>query len=253
MLKKKVLIVDSVTKFLPDHDLFNNAGIRTFTAFSNDEVLDVHRRHKMDLIIHDTDLHGMSSARLCHTIREDKAMRDVFMIAVCSNERSAKEVDATCQVDSIFVKPLRPELVKLKAYQFLTVYPRASYRTAVTITVKNREETLSFLGKSENMSATGMLLQSDKVLYKDDLVTCSFFLPNGTRIRTGGRVVRYEPHPLTPGLHRYGIKFAHTSRDTRFIIDSFVRTWTQFSNLSARQHTAQPAGARLWKPRFYAG
>ena len=234
MLKKRVLIVDSVTKFLSEELFHNNVGIRTFTAFSNDEVLDIHRRHKMNLIIHDTGLQGMSSARLCHTIRKDKALCNVFLITVCSDERSAKEVDATCEVDSIFVKPLRPELIKLKAYQFLTVYPRASYRTVVTINVRNREETLSFLGKSENISATGMLLQSDKVLFMDDLVTCSFFLPSGTRIRTGGRVVRYEPHPSTSGLHRYGIKFAHTSSDTKFIVDSFVKTWRQLSNIKRR-------------------
>ena len=247
MKMKNVLIVESAAKFLAESGIFNNVGIRTFTAATNSELLEIHRREKMNLIINDALLPGPAAAVLCDTIRNDKALCDVSIITLCPDKASAARVSATCRVNAVFARPYSPEEIRSKAYVFLTAYPRATYRTAVTATVKNRGNNTPFFGRSENISASGMLLDSNRILFTNDVLSCSFFLPNRTRISLHGKVLRSEPHPLIKGLSRYGIKFVHPAGNTKSLIDSFARTWSYFEHFGAENGRATTASPLLLK------
>jgi CheY-like chemotaxis protein len=232
MLKKKVVAVDMIGRLLVEHEVLKNVGIETFSASTNEEALHLHRLLHVDLIFTDLTVGGMSSVAVCNAIRKDRVMRDVSLVMVCPDERSAAWARSTCRVNAVFSKPLDPEVIKLKAYEFLTVYKRATYRTAVTLTAEKRGKKLTSIGRSENISATGMLLISDQVLALNDTIRCSFFIPNSNQINTRGKVVRSEPHPSHHGLRCYGIKFAHISGHTKLLIDRFVQMWSHFPHLT---------------------
>jgi len=233
-----IVIVESVAKALGAHlAFFTNPAVKLLSAATNNEVLDLHRKHHVKLIINELALPGMNGRELCSIIRKENDLRAAAIITVCPDVPSAKALMADGCVNSVFTKPLQPEMLRKKAYEFLLVNQRESYRIAVSITVDGARSGSSILSHSENISATGMLLQSRAELAMGDRIVCAFFLPDKTRIETDGTIVRVD-QDSKPGIRRYGVKFSHQSFQTRKMLESFVNTWshaTQFGTLGNKK------------------
>ena len=82
----KVLIAKNIHALLQQGSSFlDRTSVRVFPAASNEELLQIHRRERVDLIITDLDMPGMSSEDLFSLIRGDKDLRFVPVIMVCEN------------------------------------------------------------------------------------------------------------------------------------------------------------------------
>jgi c-di-GMP-binding flagellar brake protein YcgR len=109
-----------------------------------------------------------------------------------------------------------------KTQQLLHISLRESYRVLLSVKIDGSSKDRSFFCKSENISASGLLLETDKPLAKGDRLVCSFFLPESHRITVTGEVVRVIPPDGDAKTNRYGVKFFQVPFKDKEAIESFV-------------------------------
>ncbi|MHB8881663.1 MAG: PilZ domain-containing protein [Thermodesulfovibrionales bacterium] len=218
---KKILIVDSLMTVIdPDQSLLGRSGHTVLTAVTADQALEIHRTEKADVII--TDLHtpGMSTEEFCRVVRNDETLRQVSILLVCRNTTADIDRVMRCNVNDYITKPLDKAVLLSKISQWLNISSRKSCRILLKISVEGKNVTGPFFCTSQNISATGILIRTEKVLRSGEHVTCSFFLPGSERIVTDSEVVRVIQNQ--DGTFQYGIKFLNLSHTSRAAIEDFI-------------------------------
>lgn len=204
------------------NSFLTRADVRVLTAASNDELLNIHRAEHANLIITQLDLPGMQVERLCSLIRGDEQLRDVSMLMVCANNPSAIEQSGRCRANAVLLRPVNAALLLAKAQQLLEVALRGTYRVLLSATVEGQSSDDSFFCQSRNISATGMLIETDKTLAAGDKISFSFFLPGSKRVQATGKIVRMLEKGQDGSANQYGLLFTDLTPDARRQLDSFI-------------------------------
>ncbi len=197
-------------------------GVKVFTAKTNDEILSLHRAEKASLIISRVDLPGITCEQLFAAIRKDAALRSVSLILFCSDWPDDRARAEQCGPNTIMTLPVNSALLLEKAASLLHVPSRKSYRVLLNVSVDGKRDG-SFFCKSENISATGLLLETERGLSRGDRLTCSFFLPDAKRITVESEVVRVIGRADKSDTKLYGVKFDHVSPEDVASIEAFVK------------------------------
>jgi c-di-GMP-binding flagellar brake protein YcgR len=74
----------------------------------------------------------------------------------------------------------------------------------------------------ENISAAGMLIKTEQKFSPGTTISCSFYLPHGTRVSTQGEVVRTVAQDGQQTADLYGIKFTDTHDEDKKAIERFI-------------------------------
>ncbi len=225
---KKVIIQQELHKMLQEKDSFlNRSDIRVFISNSNDETLNIHRAECVSLIITLLDMPGMSSEHLFSLIKKEASLRDVSVLMVCPNNPAAIELSSRCGASAVLLRPVNPALLLAKAQQLLNIHAsRETCRVLLKIegkaNVRRNPGNSSFVCRSQDISVSGMLIETDKVLYLGDQVACSLALPNSRKIETTGEIVRAISQERGSAIYQYGVKFIALSADARGALEAFV-------------------------------
>ena len=222
---KKIIVTDTLKDFIEQHvGIFTGQGYKTFFVKSGEEALDVHRNERADLIIIEPDFPDLTCERLCASVRGDDDLKRVSTLVVCSDKVSDIERCQRCGAND-YIQPLTVGNFLRKAVRLLNVSERTSYRVIVKVSRKEGDDTTHFFCTSQNISRSGLLIETDRVLNKGDEVTCSFFLPNSVRIVNQGEVVRTVERE--DGSNDYGVKFVNMSPLVESRIASFIGNWEE--------------------------
>lgn len=227
---KKVLVTDEVTPIIAREKSFlDREGIQLLMVATNDDVLPVHRAEKADVII--TTLHapGMKSIDLCSAIRSDESLRKVSIIMICPDNAADIERSAQCKANVVLMMPVAQTVLLEKMRQLLEISWRESYRVLVSVIVEGSNKDRPFFGRSGNISATGMLIEAEKVLEKGEQLMCSFFLPGSAQIKTSGEIVRAMKQAGGSKTFQYGLRFSQLTTEARSAIEEFVEKKSQIS------------------------
>lgn len=220
---KKIVITDDIKALIEKEESFLNRSIfRIFTVTSNEEALSVHRAEKANLIITKLDMPKMSCETFCSVIRNDEGLRTVSIIVVCAGNESAIEKSSKCKANIIIAAPIDRAVLLEKAHQLLNISERESYRVLLGVKASGNYRRTPFLCRSENISASGMLIETDKIFNKGDIITCSFFLPDSTHISTTSEIVRVVEKRDEFDTNQYGIKFYDITPEKRSAIEAFI-------------------------------
>jgi len=223
---KKVLLVNDVKTLVEkERTILNRSDIEIFTAMSSEEALAIHRKEKADLIIADLDMPGISGDKLCTMIRNDEALKQVAFIMVCGGSESDLHRVARCKANAHATKPIRPLQFLESVGKLLDIPERKSYRVLLKATVNGKFGNKPFFCSSQDISATGLLLEADKELERGDVMTCSFFLPGAERILTDTEVMRVVKS--AEGTLRYGVRYVGLQPAYKAAIDSFIEKRSQ--------------------------
>jgi CheY-like chemotaxis protein/Tfp pilus assembly protein PilZ len=207
----------------------NRADIRLFTAATSEDVLATHQTEKVNLIIAPVDMPGMNSERLYALIRDDRELRTVSVILVCPDEPAAIERATRCKANTAVTLPIDVPKLLEKAQQLLDISWRESYRVLLSVRVEGNTKDTSFFCSSENISTTGILIETDKALKQGDHVLCSFFLPDAKQIKTGGQIIRVIKQAPGAKTARYGVIFNQLTPEARSAIEDFVEKKSRIS------------------------
>lgn len=220
---KKVLIAQDLHALLKqENSVLNRADFTVFTAATNDELLDVHRAEQVNLIITQLDMPGMPTERFCSAIREEANLRAVSLIMVCGNNPAAIEKSSRCRANAVLLRPVHPLLLVVKAQQLLEIASRDTYRVLLSATIEGHSGKDTFFCRSRNISATGMLIETDKVLAEGAHLSLSFFLPDAKQVLAAGKIIRTLAQ--TPGEkeNQYGLMFTDISSEAKHLLSAFV-------------------------------
>lgn len=219
---KKILIVDDLHAFIDkEKSILNRSDFTIFTATSSRDALELHRSHKMDLVIIDLDMPEINGDELCLLIRREPGIKDVSVIIVGTGSESDLNRFRQCKANAYVTKPIRPLQLLEKVSQLLEIPERKSYRVLLKVTVNGKSTSETFFCSSHNISTSGILIETDKTLEKGDSISCSFFLPGAERISADAEVVRIATNG-TASFH-YGARFLDLQPHYRASIESFVK------------------------------
>jgi CheY-like chemotaxis protein len=220
---KKILTSNALKRlYLEDEAQIDRADISVITADTNDEVLKIHREKKADLIVTRIDQPGMRCEQLFDAIRQDVELRKVSTIIICEDNVIHQARCKQCGANAVFSMPVDKAGLISKVLQLLDVAPRRPYRVTLNVAVEGKFNNKPFLHRTEDISATGMLIKAKIVLGRGDHISFSFYLPGGMRVSARGEVERIVKHASEPDVCLYGIKFINMDPATRSAIESFV-------------------------------
>ncbi len=208
---------------LREINFMQRTGVKLYSATSNDEFLSVHRSEKVDIIIYSLDASGAKPEDLFAEIRKDVELRKVSLIMTCHDKTADKARAERCSPNAILTLPVDVRRLVEKLQHFLNIPTRESYRVLLSVSINGYSKDQAFFCRSENISATGLLLETDRSLQEGDRLTCSFFLPRSQQITVPAEVVRKIVQADKPGPKRYGVRFGKMNIETRNAIESFVQ------------------------------
>jgi CheY-like chemotaxis protein len=222
---KKILTTQEISKILLEKPSFlNRDEVRLFAASSNDEALKIHRSEHMDLIITDLDLDGMSSEQFCSLIRKNPELREVSIILVCAYDKNAYERSSRFGADAIILKPIKPHFLLTKAKQLLHLSMRETYRMPLNVAVEGHASERAFSCRSLDISTVGILMETSQTFQHEQLVICSFTLPDTTLIEVTGKIVRTLEKPAGVDANRYGIHFLDLKPEAQKAIEAYLNS-----------------------------
>jgi CheY-like chemotaxis protein len=218
---KKILLVNSVVSFHEENGSFLDRGdFRIFTASTGIEALEIHRQERVNLIISDLDLPEMGGAKFCTLIRAEDDLKNVAILLTCRNTAEDMERASQSGANAWISKPIVPDKILKSIGRLLFVSVRKDYRVLLKVQTQNEIDSTSFFCTSHNISTSGILFETDKLLNKGDRIICAFFLPGARRIVASGETVRTVTKAT--GNYQYGVQFIDLAAEIREEIERFV-------------------------------
>jgi len=218
---KKILLVNASRYFFDEgKNLLERKDFQVFLAPSGLRALQIHRQEKVNLIVADLEMAEMSGDTLCARIREDHESRAVSCILICHDNPAELQRGKQCGANICITKPFTARTLLDHVEKLLTISVRRGYRVLLRAKVKGALDNLTFFCTSQNISATGILIEADRQLQIGDQLSCSFYLPESAHITADCEVARTEQK--ADGRYEYGIRFVGISPENTAEIEKFI-------------------------------
>jgi len=223
---KKIILVNSIIAFFDRHkSLLNRSEFQILTAATGSDAIEVHRRERADMIIAELTMPDMQGDKLCSQLRKEEALKHVLVILACSDTPDNRARIARCGANDWVATPLDPEKLQDSISRLFSISMRMGYRVILMAKVHSEWNAVPFFCTSQNISDTGILIESDKILNHGDRITCRFFLPGACQVEANGEIVRSINMP--DGSVHYGVRFIDMATEYRTAIESFVAQITR--------------------------
>ena len=219
----RILLVDhSRSSLLFQESVLKRRQASIITALAGTEGLTKAREEKPNLIMFGFDLFDMSAPEFCRAIRGDEETRMISLLFV--GDRAHENhgdlcIEAGCN-DVIF-RPLQREELDDKIARLTKIPSRRQLRTLTRVEVSLENAGRFILGRSMNISATGMLLETEHMLPGETQVRLQFYLPGESRpLKVTVEVLRSE---FKGNVARYGVRFVNLEAEAREQIERYVQ------------------------------
>lgn len=218
---KKILLVNSSRYFFAEgKNLLERKEFKVFLAPSGLRALQIHHQEKVDLIVADLDMAEMGGDTLCSRIREDTASRQVSFILVCHDNPAELQRGKKSGANICLKKPFSAGTLLEHVEKLLAISVRRGYRVLLRAKVIGSIDNTTFFCTSQNISATGILIEADRPMQKGEQLACSFYLPGSAHITADGEIARAETLP--DGKNQYGVRFTAISPEAVNEIEKFI-------------------------------
>lgn len=219
----RILLVDqSRGALLFQETILRRRDAVVTTAIAGSEGLRKARDEQPQLIMFGFDLFDMSAPEFCREIRSDDRTRGISLLLVC--ERDAAQHQDLCLAagcNDVIYRPLQRNDLDAKITRLTTIPTRRDLRTLTRIEVSLEKSGRFLIGRSLNISSTGMLLELDRVLPGEGVLRLHFYLPGEpTPMQIDAEVLRAE---FVGTMAKYGLRFTELREGERERIEKFVR------------------------------
>jgi DNA-binding response OmpR family regulator len=218
---KKILLVNASRYFFEEgKSLLDRKDFQVFMAPSAKRALEIHREEQVNLIVAEIDLQDMGGEILCARIREESASKSVSLILICNDTPSDQARSKLAHANVCLKKPFNARTLLEHVEKLLTISTRRGYRVLLRAKVKGAMDDAVFFCTSQNLSVSGILIETDRKLAIGDQIHCGFFLPGASQITTDGEVARIDP--ANDGMMHCGIRFLNLPAAHQQAIEAFV-------------------------------
>jgi CheY-like chemotaxis protein len=219
---KKVIIAQTILDAVEQSTtLFGRGSIKLYPVRSSEEILDIHRRIKADIIITEFSLPVMGGVRLCSAIRSEQGLKDVSLILSCDDNRVSQAACRDAGANAVIQKPVDAYDLFSKISELIAIPQRKDMRMLVRISVAGRHEEAAFTATSYNISISGMLLETGRELNKGDKLDCLFNIAH-SEVKAQCFIVRADR--TDAGRFRYGAKFMCLDTKAIVVIEQYVKS-----------------------------
>ncbi len=230
---KKIIIAPSVQRIIGEgNSLFGRGSIGIFPAASCEEILDLHRTHNADLIISESGLRVMGGVKMCSTIRKDPHLKSVSIIMISDSSDPSFHEYRIAGSNQVLAAPVDAVSLFSTVSQMLMVQARLAVRIPLKLTMEGRSKQENFIAISHDISVSGLLLESGRILQVGERLECTFTV-NSRVVNVECVVVRTQK---AGGNFLYGVKFLHLDAKTFVLIEHFVK-----SNFPQKNGASGPA------------
>jgi DNA-binding response OmpR family regulator len=221
-MQKILFSKDLISILMRGDNLLNRSDITVFTAATTDDILRIHIEETLNLIVTILDLPGTRSESIFEIIWQTQYLKGVHIIMICEDDDFHQARCKRCGAHAIMPMPVDPVPLQENVRQFLDVALRQAYRVILKVSVDGQFNGQNFLCLTENISATGALIRTDLGLSPGNRISCSFYLPDGTQIKTQGEVVRVLKQAGSSET-LYGFRYINIPAESKAKIDLFVK------------------------------
>ena len=218
----RILLVDhSRGALLFQETILRRRDMLIMTALAGSEGLAKARAEKPNLIIFGFDLFDMTAPEFCREIRADELTKAISLLLVCDRDHHEHgDICLSAGCNDVIFRPLQKPELDAKVERLSCIPVRRQLRTITKIEVSLEKNGRFLLGRSLNISATGMLVEVDRMLPQDGPVRLHFYLPGDARpLQVPAEILRAE---FTGAMSRYGMRFLELTDDERERISRFV-------------------------------
>lgn len=217
-----ILLVDhSRGTLLFQETILRRRDMKIKTALAGSEGLLRAREEKPNLIIFGYDLFDMTAPEFCREIRQDQTTRAISLLLVC--DRTNQEHGDLCLsagCNEVIFRPLQKPELDQKVERLTNIPVRRQLRTITKIEVSLENNGRFVLGRSINISSTGILIEVDRMLPQEGPVRLHFYLPGDPKpLQLMAEVLRAE---FAGSMSKYGMKFLEPTEEERERIARFV-------------------------------
>lgn len=222
---KKVLLSNDLKRLLTEKSSYlDRSDVKVYSASTNDELLKIHKREQVDLIVTQLDMPGMKTEAFFDAIRNSKELREVATIIICKDTLAHRERCKRCKPNAFFTLPLDIALLHIRMHKFLNVAPRKRYRAPLAVAIQGSFKSKPQPFWTENISTSGMLIKAEELLSPGDGIFFSFFLPDGTHVSGYGEITRTAQTDPRLESFLYGVRFTNIGSGDRSAIESVVNS-----------------------------
>ena len=204
---KKILVAGALKTFMTDDKgVFARNDIVITYASTAEEILSMHRADKADLIIVDLATPELGGDRLCYLIRRENDLRAVSVIIVCDRSEEVTERCMAFGANAVVHKPVHSKELLGKIKELLDIRERKVVREIIKISVTVSWAGSFFFAVAKNLSASGLLFETNRILSKGSVVRCSFVLQH--QVVAQGEIARVSRIRGKSGdSFEYGVRF----------------------------------------------
>ncbi|HUP62298.1 MAG TPA: PilZ domain-containing protein [Thermoanaerobaculia bacterium] len=217
-----ILLVDhSRGALLFQETILRRRDMQIMTALAGSEGLAKARMERPHLIIFGYDLFDMSAPEFCREIRGDELTRAISLLLVCDREQPDHgELCLSAGCNDVIFRPLQKPELDQKVERLTRIPVRRQLRTITKIEISLEKNGRFVLGRSINISSTGMLIEVDRMLPQDGPVRLHFYLPSDPKpLQIVADILRAE---FSGSMPKYGMRFVEPSEEDRERITRFV-------------------------------
>jgi len=218
----RILLVDqSRGALLFQETILRRRDMVIMTALGGTEGLEKARSERPNLIIFGYDLFDMSAPEFCREVRSDESIRNTSLLLVCDREKHEHgDLSLSAGCNDVIFRPLQKPELDAKVERLTKIPVRRQLRTITKIEVSLEKDGRFLLGRSINVSATGMLIEVDRMLPQEGPVRLHFYLPGDpVPLQLLAEVLRAE---FSGAMPKYGMRFLEPSEHDRERISRFV-------------------------------
>lgn len=221
---KHVIAGDRMAQLLETHrrSISRSPELSILGARDGDQVLALHREHLARLLILDVVMPGAPPEEICRTVRADSRLSKVSLIVI--GTAASLSTLKRCAANRSFLRPLDQGDFLGAVRSLIEVAARQDYRVLVGIQVSGTVHRAPFFGRSENISATGILFSANRLMAVGDRPVLNLVLPGQGQLHTDTEIIRVEP--VTGKDTRYGARFIDPSLQAHRMIEAFIRRKT---------------------------
>jgi CheY-like chemotaxis protein len=226
---KNILIASSSPTFLERNTyLLRRSHFRMLAAESASEAMAIISEELIDLLLLDIQLSDQTGEAFCREVCKMGFDPKTTILLVCHDSEDdflrLKESGA----DALLARPVMPlQLIKTVG-QFLAVQLVRSRRVSLRVKVASMKDDIEFYCVSQNISLTGMLIETSFFLELGSIILCQFSIPGKADVETEGEIVRSSR--TMDGEHQYGVHFTSLNRHFRHEIDLYIASAVRGEN-----------------------
>ena len=218
----RILLVDhSRGALLFQETILRRRDMVVSTALAGSEGLAKAKADRPNLIIFGFDLFDMTAPEFCREIRGDDSTRGISLLLICDREQNEHgDLCLSAGCNDVIFRPLQKPELDEKVERLARIPVRRQRRTRTKLEVSFEKTGRFILARSLNISASGILIETEKPIPQEAPVRLHFYLPADPKpLQVLAEVLRAE---FSGAMARYGMQFLDLNEEDAGRISRFV-------------------------------